>query len=223
MFSSFRECREAVWVNSSEDLHFAWWMPRLPSTWLLRLNENTCMLMFFAYSNINIWVMSYCRQCLWNFQYIIQCFQCIFSSFFIFSKCLCQIMWFSGWVLTPQMTFCVLCLYASGQTVSTVGEERKFNPRLTKSVHEFVNIMKNLNLPKPKKIGIENLHLHKCINPDSFKFANSCSHFKIGFLSQLFFLYFVFVDISVPANLVCGVHQVWLSWKRKGFNDRLAE
>nr|XP_046255907.1 persulfide dioxygenase ETHE1, mitochondrial [Scatophagus argus] len=54
-----------------------------------------------------------------------------------------------------------------GQTVSTVGEERKFNPRLTKSLEEFVNIMNNLNLPKPKKI-----------------------------------------DISVPANLVCGVHQI---------------
>ncbi|CAF93270.1 unnamed protein product, partial [Tetraodon nigroviridis] len=40
-----------------------------------------------------------------------------------------------------------------GRTVSTVGEERKFNPRLTKSMDEFVNIMKNLNIPKPKKIG----------------------------------------------------------------------
>lgn len=54
-----------------------------------------------------------------------------------------------------------------GQTVSSVGEERRFNPRLTKSPEEFVVIMNNLNLPKPKKI-----------------------------------------DISVPANLVCGVHQV---------------
>ncbi|XP_026172694.1 persulfide dioxygenase ETHE1, mitochondrial-like [Mastacembelus armatus] len=54
-----------------------------------------------------------------------------------------------------------------GQTVSTVGEESKFNPRLTKSLEEFVGIMNNLNLPKPKKI-----------------------------------------DISVPANLVCGVHEV---------------
>ncbi|XP_068179610.1 persulfide dioxygenase ETHE1, mitochondrial [Antennarius striatus] len=54
-----------------------------------------------------------------------------------------------------------------GQTASTVSEERKFNPRLTKSLEEFVDIMKNLNLPKPKKI-----------------------------------------DISVPANLVCGVHEV---------------
>lgn len=54
-----------------------------------------------------------------------------------------------------------------GQTASTVAEERKFNPRLTKSLEEFVDIMNNLNLPKPKKI-----------------------------------------DVSVPANLVCGVHEV---------------
>ncbi|XP_061675302.1 persulfide dioxygenase ETHE1, mitochondrial [Syngnathoides biaculeatus] len=52
-----------------------------------------------------------------------------------------------------------------GQTVSTVGEERMLNPRLTKSLEEFVTIMENLNLPKPSKI-----------------------------------------EISVPANLVCGVH-----------------
>ncbi|KAM4600758.1 persulfide dioxygenase ETHE1, mitochondrial isoform 1-T3 [Polymixia lowei] len=54
-----------------------------------------------------------------------------------------------------------------GQTVSTVGEEREFNPRLTKSLEEFVDIMKNLNLPKPAKI-----------------------------------------DIAVPANLVCGLHEI---------------
>ncbi|KAM6967820.1 persulfide dioxygenase ETHE1, mitochondrial [Aplochiton taeniatus] len=54
-----------------------------------------------------------------------------------------------------------------GQTVSTVGEEKKFNPRLTKSLEEFVDIMKNLNLKKPAKI-----------------------------------------DIAVPANLVCGLHEV---------------
>ncbi|XP_060937068.1 persulfide dioxygenase ETHE1, mitochondrial [Limanda limanda] len=54
-----------------------------------------------------------------------------------------------------------------GQTVSTVGEERKFNPRLTKNLQEFVNIMNNLNLRHPAKI-----------------------------------------DIAVPANLVCGVHEV---------------
>lgn len=54
-----------------------------------------------------------------------------------------------------------------GQTVSSVDEEKKFNPRLTKSLEEFVKIMDNLNLPKPAKI-----------------------------------------DIAVPANLVCGLHEV---------------
>ncbi|KAJ7985351.1 hypothetical protein DPEC_G00351160 [Dallia pectoralis] len=39
-----------------------------------------------------------------------------------------------------------------GQTASTVGEEKRFNPRLTKSVEEFVDIMVNLNLPKPAQI-----------------------------------------------------------------------
>ncbi|XP_062394561.1 persulfide dioxygenase ETHE1, mitochondrial [Sardina pilchardus] len=54
-----------------------------------------------------------------------------------------------------------------GQTVSTVDEEKKFNPRLTKTLEEFVVIMKNLNLSRPNKI-----------------------------------------DIAVPANLVCGLHDV---------------
>lgn len=54
-----------------------------------------------------------------------------------------------------------------GQTVSSVDEERRFNPRLTKTLAEFEDIMKNLNLPKPAKI-----------------------------------------DIAVPANLVCGLHDV---------------
>ncbi|XP_044130901.1 persulfide dioxygenase ETHE1, mitochondrial-like [Bufo gargarizans] len=41
-----------------------------------------------------------------------------------------------------------------GQTVTTVEEEKRLNPRLTKSEAEFVNIMNNLNLPKPKQIDI---------------------------------------------------------------------
>jgi len=39
-----------------------------------------------------------------------------------------------------------------GRSVSTVEEERRYNPRLTKSVQEFENIMKDLNLPYPAKI-----------------------------------------------------------------------
>ena len=40
-----------------------------------------------------------------------------------------------------------------GQTCTTVGEEKHYNPRLTKSLDEFVKIMDNLNLPFPKMIG----------------------------------------------------------------------
>jgi sulfur dioxygenase len=35
---------------------------------------------------------------------------------------------------------------------TSVGEEKKLNPRLTKSVDEFERIMNNLNLPYPKQI-----------------------------------------------------------------------
>lgn len=40
-----------------------------------------------------------------------------------------------------------------GQLETTVGEEKKFNPRLSKSLAEFIEIMDNLNLPYPKQIG----------------------------------------------------------------------
>jgi sulfur dioxygenase len=40
----------------------------------------------------------------------------------------------------------------SGRPHSTIGEERALNPRLTKSRAEFITIMQNLNLPKPKQI-----------------------------------------------------------------------
>ncbi|KAM3960259.1 persulfide dioxygenase ETHE1, mitochondrial isoform 2-T2 [Aphomia sociella] len=39
-----------------------------------------------------------------------------------------------------------------GLTATTVGEEKKYNPRLTKSMEDFVGIMNNLNLPYPKMI-----------------------------------------------------------------------
>ncbi len=42
-----------------------------------------------------------------------------------------------------------------GWTVSTIGEERRFNPRLAgKSEAEYVEIMRNLNLPTPKMMDI---------------------------------------------------------------------
>lgn len=39
-----------------------------------------------------------------------------------------------------------------GQTRSSVEEEKRLNPRLTKTKPEFVELMANLNLPYPKKI-----------------------------------------------------------------------
>lgn len=41
-----------------------------------------------------------------------------------------------------------------GNTVSTVEEEMMYNPRLTKDVEEFKNIMENLNLAYPKMIDV---------------------------------------------------------------------
>lgn len=42
----------------------------------------------------------------------------------------------------------------TGQTVTTVEEELRYNSRLTKSQDEFVTIMDNLNLPRPAQIDI---------------------------------------------------------------------
>jgi len=42
-----------------------------------------------------------------------------------------------------------------GDTVSTIGEEKAFNPRLqVKSVDEYVELMNNLNLPNPKMMDV---------------------------------------------------------------------
>ena len=41
----------------------------------------------------------------------------------------------------------------NGRSVTTVEEEKRLNPRLTKTKEEFIELMNNLNLPKPKKIG----------------------------------------------------------------------
>ena len=42
-----------------------------------------------------------------------------------------------------------------GETVSTIGEEKRFNPRLrVKSVDEYVDLMNNLHLPNPKMMDV---------------------------------------------------------------------
>ena len=43
----------------------------------------------------------------------------------------------------------------NGKFSSTIGNEKKFNPRLqVKNVDEYVELMSNLNLAKPKLIAI---------------------------------------------------------------------
>jgi len=50
-----------------------------------------------------------------------------------------------------------------GDTVSTIGEEKQFNPRLkVKSIDEYVELMNNLNLPNPKMMDVAvpaNMHV----------------------------------------------------------------
>src|SRR4030095_15367333 len=50
-----------------------------------------------------------------------------------------------------------------GDTVSTIGEEKLFNPRLkVKSVDEYINLMNNLKLPNPKMMDVAvpaNIHV----------------------------------------------------------------
>src|SRR5579863_3817898 len=42
-----------------------------------------------------------------------------------------------------------------GDTVSTIGEEKQFNPRLrVKSIDKYVDLMSNLNLPNPKMMDV---------------------------------------------------------------------
>jgi glyoxylase-like metal-dependent hydrolase (beta-lactamase superfamily II)/rhodanese-related sulfurtransferase len=42
-----------------------------------------------------------------------------------------------------------------GETVSTIGEEKLFNPRLkVKSVDEYIDVMNNLHLPNPKMMDV---------------------------------------------------------------------
>ena len=50
-----------------------------------------------------------------------------------------------------------------GDTVSTIGEEKRYNPRLqVRSINEYVELMNNLNLPNPKLMDVvvpANMHV----------------------------------------------------------------
>ena len=62
---------------------------------------------------------------------------------------------FNRLLCLPEETLVYPAHDYNGMTVSTIGEEIKFNPRLSgKSRNEYIEIMNNLNLPKPKMIDI---------------------------------------------------------------------
>ena len=55
----------------------------------------------------------------------------------------------------PESTLVYPAHDYKGETVSTIGEEKAFNPRLqVKSVDEYVVLMNNLNLPNPKMMDV---------------------------------------------------------------------
>ena len=56
--------------------------------------------------------------------------------------------------------------FFKGLTSSSIGEEKKYNPRLKQNKEDFINTMKNLNLAYPR-----------------------------------------YIDIALPANLVCGIFE----------------
>ena len=55
----------------------------------------------------------------------------------------------------PEATLVYPAHDYKGDTVSTIGEEKAFNPRLqVRSVEEFVDLMNNLKLPNPKMMDV---------------------------------------------------------------------
>jgi glyoxylase-like metal-dependent hydrolase (beta-lactamase superfamily II)/rhodanese-related sulfurtransferase len=55
----------------------------------------------------------------------------------------------------PEDTFVYPAHDYKGDTVSTIGEEKRYNPRLqVKSVDEYVDLMSKLNLPNPKMMDV---------------------------------------------------------------------
>ena len=86
-----------------------------------------------------------------------------------------------------------MLMFILGQTVSTIGEEKTYNPRFSKSLDEFIELMNNLNLAYPKKIGW--LQIYNILNSK---------------YNQLSYFYSVcdiilFSDVALPINLKCGI------------------
>ena len=65
----------------------------------------------------------------------------------------------------------------NGRTSSTIGEEKRHNPRLAgKSEAEFVAIMDNLGLPPPRKLAVAVQANRACGNPGASLFDGAGAH-----------------------------------------------
>ena len=65
------------------------------------------------------------------------------------------ILYFNNLLKLPEKTLLYPAHDYNGKKVSTIGNEKKFNPRLqVDSENEYEEIMNNLNLPKPKLMDI---------------------------------------------------------------------
>jgi glyoxylase-like metal-dependent hydrolase (beta-lactamase superfamily II)/rhodanese-related sulfurtransferase len=62
---------------------------------------------------------------------------------------------FSKLLKLPEETLVFPAHDYKGDTVSTIGEEKRYNPRLqVKSVDEYIDLMSKLNLPNPKMMDV---------------------------------------------------------------------
>jgi len=62
---------------------------------------------------------------------------------------------FNKLLILPEETLLYPAHDYNGKKVSSIGNERKFNPRLqVKNVEDYIEIMENLKMPKPKLIDI---------------------------------------------------------------------
>ena len=62
---------------------------------------------------------------------------------------------FNRLLVLPEETLLYPAHDYNGKKVSSIGNEKKFNPRLqVRNEEEYIEIMNNLNLPEPKSMGI---------------------------------------------------------------------
>jgi len=101
----------------------------------------------------------------------------------------------------PEKTFIYPAHDYKGESVSTIGEEKKFNPRLqVSSAQEYALIMNNLNLANPKMMDIavpENKNLG--FNKEKQKQLNGITYSRLKNLSENDEV--VLIDVREPTEI----------------------